>query len=604
MLEPGTLLHNRYRIERVLGLGGMATVYLAADTRLGGRKTAIKEMDPANLPVEDREWAVAAFRQEAEMLARLNHPRLALVSDFFQEDGYWYLVMEYVEGETLATALARAGRFEETRVLDWAEQLADVLAYLHGQNPPIVFRDLKPENVMHRPDGSLKLIDFGVARFFKPGQTADTLQLGTVGYAAPEQYGRGQTGPRSDVYALGVLLHQLLTGYDPATTPMNLPPVAGLAPRVSSRTAAAVDQALAIDPDERFQTVQAFLRGLRGPRQREAKTPAGRSPRFYVALGAVGTILALLALAFYLRQSSHDATAAATLTPTLPAVAVATTSAPAVEAVSPTPVPATVTPVLTSTPGSPTATPEPTGLPTSALALSPPPDNAAALENSYLTNLSLYRTSEPTIFAYRVQAPVQVDGVLGEWQGRRYPVDAPVDNQSGYGGRDDLSGELQIAWDREYLYLAVQVRDDRFVQARSGRNLYLGDSLEIQLDADLAGDFADDSPGADDFQIGFSPGDFGTRPGEIFLWMPRPQEAPLPGNVSARPSEGGYKMEVALPWSALGLSPGDGAAYGFTFCISDNDQPGQSVQESMVCTHSSRLWANPSSLGTLVLVER
>jgi serine/threonine protein kinase len=263
MLSAGQSLQGRYNIIQFISQGGMAAVYLGADTRLGNRHVAVKEMNPANLPPSDQQWAITAFQQEAQVLAGLNHPAIARVVDFFQEGPFWYLVMEYVAGEALDVALSRFPRgLAEAQVLNWAAQLGSALDYLHQQYPPVIFRDLKPGNVMVQPDGTLKLIDFGIARYFKPGQNQDTLRLGTPGYAAPEQYGRGQTDARSDVYSFGVLLHQLLTGYDPALTPMNLPPIRSLRPDISGRIAQAVEQAMRPDPSQRYVSVREFAAAL------------------------------------------------------------------------------------------------------------------------------------------------------------------------------------------------------------------------------------------------------------------------------------------------------------------------------------------------------
>ncbi len=266
MLAMGTLLQGRYEIRGPLGHGGMGVVYLAADARLGNMSVAVKEMDASQVAPGDRQWTIDAFRHEAQILARLNHVGIARVMDYFSQGDYSYLVMEYVPGETLEAALAQAPRgFAEQQALVWAGQLAVVLDYLHQQNPPVIFRDLKPGNVMVQPDGALKLIDFGIARLFKPGQTQDTVPLGTAGYAAPEHYGRAQTDARSDVYTLGVVVHQLLTGYDPTLSPMRLPPVRQLRPDVSPPTELAVAQALQLDPALRFASAVGFARALGAP---------------------------------------------------------------------------------------------------------------------------------------------------------------------------------------------------------------------------------------------------------------------------------------------------------------------------------------------------
>jgi len=266
MLAIGELLQNgRYEIIDYLGEGGMAIVYLATDGRLGHRKVAIKQMDASKLSSTSQDWAIAAFRQEAEVLARLQHRAIAKVTDFFEEQGYWYLVMEYVSGETLEKVARRTDRFSTEQALEWAGQLAAVLDYLHNLDSPLIYRDLKPSNVMLQPNGELKLIDFGIARFFKPGQSLDTVNLGTPGFSAPEQYGQSQSDPRSDVYSLAVLLHHLLTGFNPAVSPLNLPPVQQLRPELAFKISTAISQALELDPARRFLSVMAFATALGAP---------------------------------------------------------------------------------------------------------------------------------------------------------------------------------------------------------------------------------------------------------------------------------------------------------------------------------------------------
>ncbi len=190
LLEEGTVLQGRYRVVRRVGGGGMGWVYLAHDTRLADKPCAVKELrqDP-HLPPAEQEQAAAQFHREAAMLAHLSHANLPNVYDYFQEYERFYLVMDFVEGETLEQRLHRSpqGLPPET-VVDWGVQLCDVLTYLHSQNPPVIFRDLKPANIMVTPQGQLKLIDFGVARLFDPSKGTDTLKMGTAGYAPPEQY--------------------------------------------------------------------------------------------------------------------------------------------------------------------------------------------------------------------------------------------------------------------------------------------------------------------------------------------------------------------------------------------------------------------------------
>jgi len=284
MLNQGALLQGRYRILRQIGGGGMGIVYLAEDTRLAGRRCAIKEMSPAQLAPQDRTWAIPAFQQEAQMLANLKHHGLTPVTDFFPEGGNWYLVMDFVEGETLEKRLEKApgGRLPLGEALNVTRQLCDVLEYLHRQTPPVVFRDLKPGNVMLTPGGEVKLIDFGIARFFKVGQTRDTVNLGTPGYAAPELYGGlGQSDPRSDVYSLGALLLQMVTGYDPvlAVTPFPLPAAGSLMPGLPPHVAKAISRATRVQPNLRHQSVIELRQALFPPTEAPYPPPSRAAPQ-------------------------------------------------------------------------------------------------------------------------------------------------------------------------------------------------------------------------------------------------------------------------------------------------------------------------------------
>ncbi len=218
MAEPGQQLAGRYQVESILGQGGMGAVYLAQQPALG-KKVAIKEMELRGFNKRELAAAVKQFQSEATFLANLEHPNLVPVTDFFVEDDKHYLVMAYIDGQTLQQKLrANGAPFSWTQVLAWARPLCGVLSYLHGQNPPILFRDLKPSNVMIEEDGRLRLIDFGIARIGQEGERTSTfLQgTGTSGFSPLEQYGGGQsTDQRSDIYALAATLYQLLTGTVP-----------------------------------------------------------------------------------------------------------------------------------------------------------------------------------------------------------------------------------------------------------------------------------------------------------------------------------------------------------------------------------------------------
>lgn len=370
-LRSGQKLQSRYEVIHPLGQGGMGAVYLAKDGRLGNKHVAIKEFDPTALPPQDRQWAAGAFAQEAQMLAQLSHPALTTVTDYFAEQHLLYLVMEYVPGETLEQAWLRQSnrQFSAPQVIAWAKQLCSVLQYLHSQNPPLIFRDLKPGNIMVLPDGKLKLIDFGIARYFKQGQTRDTIALGTPGYAAPEQHGREQADARSDIYALGVVMHQLLTGHDPAITPFALPPIRTLSPATPVALSQVIEQALALDRTSRPSSAQAFHRLL----LKAEVAPAPKDNVFwstapiFFALFIVGGGLLWGAILLF---SSTSLRVAPPISPTLAAVSNA--PAPTMEATAVVTVIVTVTtPAIeteatatpTNTPPEPTATTPPTPLP-------------------------------------------------------------------------------------------------------------------------------------------------------------------------------------------------------------------------------------------------
>ncbi len=266
MFQPGTLIDNRYRVERLLGQGGMSNIYVCQDTRLGGTQHAVKEMTARYSNPEEQAAALNHFHREANLLARLRHPSLPTVTDYFQFQGRYYLVMEYVKGEDLGRMLSRvAGPLPERQVAEWGAEIATVLYYLHCQKPDaIIFRDVKPSNIMI--DGpKVKLIDFGIARHFNPSKKGDTMRIGSPGYAPPEQYS-GQTDPRSDIYALGVTLHQALTGRDPTQTqtPFQLPPVRSLNPQVSEEMARIIGRATQMLPENRYQDMLEMKRDLKG----------------------------------------------------------------------------------------------------------------------------------------------------------------------------------------------------------------------------------------------------------------------------------------------------------------------------------------------------
>jgi serine/threonine protein kinase len=281
-LAPQSMLHQRYLIVGQAGRGGMSAVYQAVDTLSRNRHVAIKEMSQGHLDSAELAEATARFQQEAALLGSLQHSNLPRIYDGFSEYGRSYLVMEYIDGKTLLQMLKDSGGhpLPTAQVLDYAIQLCDVLTYLHSQIPPIIFRDLKPTNVMVKDNGHVVLIDFGIARFFKEGQAQDTVFLGSPGYAPPEQHGTSQTNPRSDLYSLGATLHCCLTGRDPfhAKDRFAFPPVHQLNPLVPVELDQLIQRMVSMDEQQRPNSAQEVRQALLRIKEQASVATTGLDP--------------------------------------------------------------------------------------------------------------------------------------------------------------------------------------------------------------------------------------------------------------------------------------------------------------------------------------
>jgi outer membrane protein assembly factor BamB/tRNA A-37 threonylcarbamoyl transferase component Bud32 len=264
-LAPGRVLQERYEIMGILGLGGMSAVYQARDRRFPNvvKLCAVKEMKSHSLDQQMRQIAIQNFEREANILATLSHPAIPKVYDYFSEEARSYLVMEFIEGRDLEAVLGEmTGFLPQEQVLEWAIQLCDVLQFLHDHNPPIIFRDMKPSNVMLDKHGRLRLIDFGIAKNFQPGQKGT--MIGTEGYSPPEQY-RGIADQRTDIYALGATLHHVLTRQDPRVEPpfsFHERPIQITNPAVPSEFAQVIMRALEYEPDRRWPSAEEMKRAL------------------------------------------------------------------------------------------------------------------------------------------------------------------------------------------------------------------------------------------------------------------------------------------------------------------------------------------------------
>ena len=261
-LKQGEILQNRYRIERELGRGGFGAVYRSWDQNLN-KACALKE-NLSTTPEAQRQ-----FRREATVLASLTHPNLPRVTDHFSISGQGqYLVMDFVEGEDLGSMLLRQGTIDPDKAIEWINQVADALEYLHNRKQPVVHRDIKPSNIRITPEGRAVLVDFGLVKLYDPHlKTTIGARAITPGFAPPEQYGRGKTDGRTDIYALGATLYALLTGQEPLESVSRMAgeafePVEHIAPHVKSHISRAIDKAMQLDPSQRYQTVEEFKKNL------------------------------------------------------------------------------------------------------------------------------------------------------------------------------------------------------------------------------------------------------------------------------------------------------------------------------------------------------
>lgn len=261
MTEIGTVIDGKYEILKEIGRGGMSIVYLAMDKRLN-KQWAVKEIRKKGSGKND-EVVVNSLLAEANMMKKLDHPSLPRIVDIIDNGITIYVVMDYIEGESLDKILSEYGAQPEELVVNWAKQLCDALSYLHSQKPSIIYRDMKPANVMLKPEGNIKIIDFGIAREYKEQNLADTTVLGTKGYAPPEQYS-GQTDPRSDIFALGMTMHHLLTGVDPRNGEPYAP-VRQWNPELSEGIEIIIDRCVEPAAENRYQSCADLLYDLEHP---------------------------------------------------------------------------------------------------------------------------------------------------------------------------------------------------------------------------------------------------------------------------------------------------------------------------------------------------
>lgn len=260
MLEIGSILDGKYKILNKVGQGGMSVVYLAMNEK-ANKQWAVKEVRKDG--VLDFESVKQGLVAETDILKKLSHPNLPSIIDVIDTDESFIIIMDYIQGNSLNKALEEFGAQPQENVIEWAKQLCDVLGYLHSRTPSIIYRDMKPANVMLKPDGNVTLIDFGTAREYKEKNLADTTCLGTVGYAAPEQFGgMGQTDARTDIYCLGATLYHLVTGMNPCEPPYEIKPIREINPALSGGLERIILKCTQRDPNDRYQSAAELMYAL------------------------------------------------------------------------------------------------------------------------------------------------------------------------------------------------------------------------------------------------------------------------------------------------------------------------------------------------------
>jgi len=305
MLEIGSLVDGKYRVLNKCGQGGMSVVYMAMNER-ANKTWAIKEVRKDG--VRNFDVVRQGLLVETDLLKRLNHPNLPSIVDVIDGDGSFLIVMDYIEGKTLQDVLGEYGTQPQESVIDWAKQLCDVLGYLHSRKPPIIYRDMKPSNVMLKPDGSIVLFDFGTAREYKFSSMEDTTCLGTRGYAAPEQYGgHGQTDPRTDIFCLGVTMYHLITGHNPGEPPYEMHPIRQWNPNLSAGLENIILKCTQADPADRYQSCAALFYDLENYQLADTRVRAKMLTKFrgFAVTALLAAACGAGALSFYFLEESE-----------------------------------------------------------------------------------------------------------------------------------------------------------------------------------------------------------------------------------------------------------------------------------------------------------
>lgn len=309
MAVIGQVIDDKYEILALIGKGGMSEVYLARDKRLN-KQWAVKEIQKRARD-KNNEVVVQSAIAEANMIKQLDHTAIVRIVDIIETPDVIYIIEDYIEGETLNTILEENGAQPQELVIEWAMQICEALEYLHTRKPPIIYRDMKPANVMLKPDGNIKIIDFGIAREYKDQSLADTVSLGTKGYAAPEQFGgKGQTDARTDVYCLGVTLYHLVTGHNPCEPPYEINPIRHWNPQLDPGLEAIIEKCTQLNPIDRYQSCAELLYALQHYQENGAayRTKQKKKLKLFIATAVACILFAAIGIfALQMRTQTNNA---------------------------------------------------------------------------------------------------------------------------------------------------------------------------------------------------------------------------------------------------------------------------------------------------------
>lgn len=308
--KVGQVIDDKYEILTLIGQGGMSKVYLARDKRLN-KQWAVKEIQKKARD-KNNEVVIQSAIAEANMIKQLDHPSIVRIVDIIDNPDVIYIIEDYIEGETLNTILEENGAQPQELVIEWAMQICEALEYLHTRKPAIIYRDMKPSNVMLKPDGNIKIIDFGIAREYKEQSLADTVSLGTKGYAAPEQFGgKGQTDARTDVYCLGVTLYHLVTGHSPCDPPYEIYPIRHWNPQLDPGLEAVIEKSTQLNPNDRYQSCAELLYALQHYEENGAAYRAKQKKKLSVFMATaiasvIFAIVGMLGLVMRVHTNNED----------------------------------------------------------------------------------------------------------------------------------------------------------------------------------------------------------------------------------------------------------------------------------------------------------